>query len=145
MCEFEKQLEQWLSAPAVNMLARLEELQTVWTAIGKRTPKWSLALFLADYPRDAALEDRIRYIHRGIVCSSSLRSGCSSQIAAAVAYIEERYARLRISAQKPDEYYRNKCDCELNNAADTPEAFQAEAKVFFTRLIDQIKEEKTHE
>ena len=93
MCEFEKQLEQWLSAPAVNMLARLEELQPVWTAIGKRTPKWSLALFLADYPRDAALEDRIRYIHRGIVCSSSLSSGCSSQIAAAVAYIEERYAQ----------------------------------------------------
>ena len=59
--------------------------------------------------------------------------------------IEEPYARLRISAQKPDEFYRSKCDCELNNAADTPEAFQAEAKVFFARLIDQIKEEKTHE
>ena len=59
--------------------------------------------------------------------------------------IEEPYARLRISAQKPDEFYRSKCDYELNNAADTPEAFQAEAKVFFARLIDQIKEEKTHE
>lgn len=58
--------------------------------------------------------------------------------------ISEQYARLRISAQKPDEFYRGKCDCELNNAAETPEAFQAEARVFFQRLIDTIKEEKTH-
>ena len=56
--------------------------------------------------------------------------------------ITEQYARLRISAQKPDEYYRGKCDCELNNAADTPEAFQAEAKLFFTRLIETVTEEK---
>ena len=56
--------------------------------------------------------------------------------------ITEQYARLRISAQKPDEYYRGKCDCELNNAADTPEAFQAEAKLSFTRLIETITEEK---
>ena len=56
--------------------------------------------------------------------------------------ITEQYDRLRISAQKPDEYYRGKCDCELNNAADTPEAFQAEAKLFFTRLIETITEEK---
>ena len=56
--------------------------------------------------------------------------------------ITEQYARLRISAQKPDEYYRGKCDCELNNAADTPEAFQAEAKLFFTRLIETITEGK---
>ena len=56
--------------------------------------------------------------------------------------ITEQYARLRISAQKPDEYYRGKCDCALNNAADTPEAFQAEAKLFFTRLIETITEEK---
>ena len=56
--------------------------------------------------------------------------------------ITEQYARLRISAQKPDEYYRGKCDCELNNAADTPEAFQAEAKLFSTRLIETITEEK---
>ena len=44
--------------------------------------------------------------------------------------ITEQYARLRISAQKPDEYYRGKCDCELNNAADTAAAFEMEARVF---------------
>ena len=58
--------------------------------------------------------------------------------------ISEQYARLRISAQQPDEYYRGKCDCELNNAADTAEAFQEEARAFFQRLIDTIKEEKAH-
>ena len=58
--------------------------------------------------------------------------------------ISEDYARLRISAQQPDEYYRGKCDCELNNAADTAAAFEMEAREFFQRLIDTIKEEKAH-
>ena len=58
--------------------------------------------------------------------------------------ITEQYARLRISAQKPDEFYRSKCDCELNNSADTVEAFEAEAHIFFERLVDEIKEDKAH-
>ena len=58
--------------------------------------------------------------------------------------ISEQYARLRISAQQPDEYYRGKCDCELNNAAETAEAFEQEAREFFRRLIETIKEEKAH-
>ena len=37
-----------------------------------------------------------------------------------------------------------KCDCELNNAADTAAAFEMEAREFFQRLIDTIKEEKAH-
>ena len=35
----------------------------------------------------------------------------------------DSYVDLVISAQQPDEYYRSKCDCELNNAADTAAAF----------------------
>ena len=58
--------------------------------------------------------------------------------------ITEQYARMRISAQKPDEYYRTKCDYELNNATDSAAAFQTEAKDFFERLIESIKEEKSH-
>lgn len=58
--------------------------------------------------------------------------------------ISEQYARMRINAQKSDEYYRNKCDCELNNAADTAETFREEARLYFKRLIDGIKEEKSH-
>ena len=58
--------------------------------------------------------------------------------------ISEQYARLRISAQKPDEYYRERCDLELNNAAESAEAFEAEAGRFFSRLIESIKEEKSH-
>jgi len=58
--------------------------------------------------------------------------------------ISEQYARLRISAQKPDEYYRGKCSCELNNGAETVEAFEAEAREFFEVLVEKIKEEKRH-
>ena len=56
--------------------------------------------------------------------------------------ITEQYARLRISAQKPDEFYRGKCDLELNNGAETAEVFQQETKVFFARLVESLREEK---
>ena len=59
-------------------------------------------------------------------------------------HISEQYARLRICAQKSDEYYRGKCDCELTNAADTPEEFEKAAELFFQRLLEQLREEKRH-
>ena len=59
-------------------------------------------------------------------------------------HIDEQYARLRISAQKSDDYYREHCDCELENSAGTAEEFQQDAKQFFEKLIETIKEEKIH-
>jgi L-threonylcarbamoyladenylate synthase len=59
--------------------------------------------------------------------------------------IDEQYARMRISAQKNDDFYREKCDFELENAADTPETFEREARVFLEKLIERIKEEKQHD
>jgi L-threonylcarbamoyladenylate synthase len=59
-------------------------------------------------------------------------------------HITEGYARLRINAQKQDEYYRGKCDCELNNATDSPEEFRRDAYLFFERLVEAIQEEKRH-
>ena len=56
--------------------------------------------------------------------------------------ITEQYARMRTTAQKPDEYYRGKCSCELNNDADTAEEFQKIARRFFSRLIRAVREEK---
>lgn len=56
--------------------------------------------------------------------------------------IDERYARMRISAQKSDEFYRGKCDYELSNTAETAEAFQSAAQIFFQRLIAELREEK---
>ena len=56
--------------------------------------------------------------------------------------IDERYARMRISAQKSDEFYRSKCDYELSNTAETPEAFRETARVFFERLIGELREKK---
>jgi len=58
--------------------------------------------------------------------------------------IEESYARMRVSAQKTDDFYRDKCDCELENSASTGEEFQRQAELFFEKLIEQIKEEKRH-
>lgn len=59
-------------------------------------------------------------------------------------HITEQYARLRIGAQKQDEYYRGKCDCELNNASDSPEEFRRDAYLFFERLVEAVQEEKRH-
>ena len=56
--------------------------------------------------------------------------------------IDERYARMRISAQKSDEFYRGKCDYELSNTAETAAAFQSAAQIFFQRLIEELREEK---
>ena len=58
--------------------------------------------------------------------------------------IDEKYARLRVSAQQQDDYYRDKCDRELSNTVDTPKAFRETAKEFFDRLIGQIKEDKAN-
>ena len=56
--------------------------------------------------------------------------------------IPEDYARLRIQAQQPDDYYRTRCDVELVNTAETPEAFREEAAAFFRKLVDRIQEER---
>ena len=56
--------------------------------------------------------------------------------------ISEQYARMRITSQKSDEYYRTKCDYELTNGAETPEGFQAEAREFLRRLLESIREER---
>ncbi len=58
--------------------------------------------------------------------------------------IDEKYARLRVSAQQQDDYFREKCDRELSNTAETPKAFREAAKEFFIRLIEQIKEDKAN-
>ena len=58
--------------------------------------------------------------------------------------IEERYARLRIGAQKTDDFYRENCDHELANSEESSEAFEAKAYAFFEKLILNVKEEKQH-
>ena len=56
--------------------------------------------------------------------------------------IDEQYARSRVGAQKTDDYYREHCDCELENDTATPEEFEQKARRFFEQLIETIKEEK---
>ena len=49
---------------------------------------------------------------------------------------------MRIGAQKSDQYFREHCDCELENAADTAEEFRQQARAFFEKLIGSIREDK---
>ena len=56
--------------------------------------------------------------------------------------ITEQYARMRVTAQKSDEYYRTKCTYELANAGEDRLVFRKETQEFFRRLIESIKEEK---
>lgn len=55
--------------------------------------------------------------------------------------IGEEYARLRISAQKPNEYFEQKCDYVLHNTAESPEEFRRFARTFFERLVEEIQNE----
>lgn len=51
--------------------------------------------------------------------------------------IGEAYARLRVAAQKDDDFYRTHCTDVLVNTSPTPEAFQATALTFFRGLFSR--------
>ena len=51
--------------------------------------------------------------------------------------IPEEYARLRIAAQKDDDFYRTHCTDVLVNTSATPEDFQAAALDFFRKIARQ--------
>ena len=56
--------------------------------------------------------------------------------------IDEGYARMRIAAQRGDDYYYQNCTDVLENNEATPQDFEEKALAFFARLI---KEETNHE
>ena len=53
--------------------------------------------------------------------------------------ISEEYARLRISAQQPNEYFEAHCDHTLRNGEGTQEAFAQSCRELFDRLLAQQK------
>lgn len=53
--------------------------------------------------------------------------------------ISEEYARLRISAQQPNEYFEEHCDHTLRNGEGSQEAFAQNCRDLFTRLLEQQK------
>jgi len=53
--------------------------------------------------------------------------------------ISEEYARLRIAAQKSDDFYREHCTYTLNNTCDSAAAFEEQAYVFFYGLLQEAK------
>lgn len=52
--------------------------------------------------------------------------------------ISEDYARLRISAQQPDAFYRERCSILENNCA-TPAQFREQARIFFRSMLREIE------
>lgn len=52
--------------------------------------------------------------------------------------ISEDYARLRIGAQQPEEYYESRCGRLLYNRADSAGEFEAQARTFFRKLIWEV-------
>jgi dephospho-CoA kinase len=51
--------------------------------------------------------------------------------------ISEEYARKRINAQKPNEYFMEHCDVTFVNDCDTPEEFGARCDTFYQRLLKE--------
>lgn len=53
--------------------------------------------------------------------------------------ISEDYARLRISAQQPDAFYRARCSHILENNCATPAQFREQARIFFRSMLREIE------
>ncbi len=51
----------------------------------------------------------------------------------------EDYARLRISAQQPDAFYRERCSHILENNCATPAQFREQARIFFRSMLREIE------
>ena len=60
---------------------------------------------------------------------------------AVTAPAELRVRRIMVRDNITEQY---KCDVELSNSAETPEAFRAEAKIILSKLIESLREEKRH-
>ena len=54
--------------------------------------------------------------------------------------ISEEYARLRISAQPPNEYFETRCDYTLFNNADSAEAFALRCDQLLDTILDSGKD-----
>lgn len=53
--------------------------------------------------------------------------------------ISEDYARLRISAQPSDDFYRERCSHILENNCATPAQFREQARIFFRSMLREIE------
>lgn len=53
--------------------------------------------------------------------------------------ISEDYARLRISAQQPDAFYRERCSHILENTCAGPAQFRDQARIFFRKMLREIE------
>jgi len=52
--------------------------------------------------------------------------------------VTEEYARLRVAAQQPPAFYRERCDYVLESNAPTSDEFRERCRVFFTDLLEKL-------
>lgn len=53
--------------------------------------------------------------------------------------ISEDYARLRVDAQQPDDFYREHCSHILENTCAGPAQFRDQARIFFRKILREIE------
>ena len=51
--------------------------------------------------------------------------------------ISEEYARTRIAAQKPNDYFAQNCDYVFYNDGDDPDACRAKARALFQEILKE--------
>ena len=95
-----------------HTLVGLDAISLMESGLGKLCA-WTVAVL-------APAEDRVRRI--------MVRDG-----------ISEDYARLRISAQQPDAFYRERCSHILENNCTTPAQFREQARIFFRSMLREIE------
>ncbi len=87
--------------------------------------------------------DAINLIEGGLnaICNCTVAVLCPAEVRIrrimARDHISEEYARLRVNAQKSDEFYRENCTYTLENTAATAEEFEMTARMFFHGLLQE--------
>ena len=89
--------------------------------------------------------DAINLIEGGLnaICDCTVAVLCPAEVRVrrimARDHISEEYARLRVNAQKSDDFYRKHCTYTLNNTCDSAAAFEEQAYLFFYGLLQEAK------
>ncbi len=124
-------------------LQRLNE--TVWPFVHRAVEQ----ILSAQAPRPCAI-DAIGLMESGLASLCDLTAAVTAPEDARVRRlmaregIDENYARLRIQAQQPNDYFSRLCNVTLENDFDTAEGFFAHCKAVFSCLQEQMTKEEPH-
>ena len=89
----------------------------------------------------AAAVDAIALFESGLSDKCDIKIGVTAPAEIRIGRIMERdgvteeYARLRVNAQPPDSFYRERCDYILVSDCATAEEFEEKCRAFFARIL----------